>query len=226
MPVGQHYLVSRLMKGIYNSRPRTISLYPKWDVSTVLSTIKSWGPNDKLDLKLLTYKTCFLLAVVCAKRPSTLSMLSVDPTVFQLSDGIVRMLPVGIEKHSRPEFKQTPIVIRKFDDILLDPVGIMKIYLEKTKYNRVDNSLFLSPNPPYPKASPQMISKFVSSVISLSGQTGTGGSTRSVAASTAFNKGVSLDKIMEAGDWTRVSTFKTFYYKPQLPLSNAILNTS
>ena len=50
-------------------------------------------------------------------------------------------------------------------------------------------------------------------VIDLSGQTGTAGSSRSVASWNAMCRGVTLDKIMMAGDWARVSTFGKHYYK-------------
>ena len=82
VPVGQHTLVVRIMKGISKSRPRLDHLFPKWDISLVLSTIRQWGQNKKLDLKLLSLKAVFLMAVVSAKRPSTLVLLSANPNVL------------------------------------------------------------------------------------------------------------------------------------------------
>ena len=54
--VGKHPLVTRLMRGIYNSRPPVKTLVPTWSVTTVLKMLKLWSPNDKLDLKHLTCK--------------------------------------------------------------------------------------------------------------------------------------------------------------------------
>ena len=57
------------------------------------------------------------------------------------------------------------------------------------------------------------IAGWMKNVIKQSGQHGTAGSTRSVSTSNALSRGVTLDKILKAGDWARVSTFKRFYYK-------------
>ena len=52
----------------------------------------------------------------------------------------------------------------------------------------------------------------------MSGQTGTGGSSRSAAPWRAIGHGVDLQSVIAAGDWARKSTFRQFYYKPG-PLS-------
>ena len=60
--VGKHPLVTRLMRGIYNSRPPVKTLVPTWSVTIVLRMLKLWSPNDKLDLKHLTTKQlCYSL---------------------------------------------------------------------------------------------------------------------------------------------------------------------
>ena len=51
-------------------------------------------------------------------------------------------------------------------------------------------------------------------MISLSGQEGSGGSTRSVSTSTAVGRGVTIDSIVKSGDWARSRTFRQYYYKP------------
>ena len=55
--VGQHPLITRLMKGIFNSRPVVPKLFPAWSVKTVLSTLAEWSPANSLSLKLLSLKT-------------------------------------------------------------------------------------------------------------------------------------------------------------------------
>lgn len=229
VPVGQHYMVSRLLKGIYNKKPRTLKLYPKWDVSVALETVKSWGPNNKLDLKLLTYKAVFLLALVCSKRPSSLALLSVHPTVFQATPELLRLYPVGIEKHSRPNYVQQPIHVHRYtEDSLLDPISCIMDYTDRVQSIRASNSLFVTVTSPHKGASSSSISRWISSVISLSGQTGSGGSTRSVSTSTAFSRGVPLDAILQAGDWSRAATFQRFYLTPmQQPVfSNSVLSAN
>ena len=62
------------------------------------------------------------------------------------------------------------------------------------------------------------LANWIKSVIVMSGQTGTGGSSRSAASSRAIGRGTDLQCVMVAGDWARESTFRRFYYKPG-PLS-------
>ena len=57
------------------------------------------------------------------------------------------------------------------------------------------------------------ILRWLKTVISQSGQQGSGGTVRSVTTSTAIGIGVTMEKVLEAGDWSRASTFRNFYYK-------------
>ena len=60
--VGKHPILTRLMRGIYNSRPPVKTLVPTWSVMIVLRMLKLWSPKDKLDLSiLLTKQLCYLL---------------------------------------------------------------------------------------------------------------------------------------------------------------------
>ena len=90
----------------------------------------------------------------------------------------------------------------------------LKAYLERTSLLRgKEESLFITIRKPYTKASATTIARWVKAVIDQSGETGTGGSTRSTSTSTALSKQVTLEKIVKAGDWARVSTFKRHYYR-------------
>ena len=60
--VGQHPLVSRLMKGIFQEKPPRPKYTGIWDVSIVLSHLRSLSPVDKLSLKKLTLKLVVLIS--------------------------------------------------------------------------------------------------------------------------------------------------------------------
>ena len=62
------------------------------------------------------------------------------------------------------------------------------------------------------------LASWIKSVIIMSGQSGTGGSSRSVVSTRAIGRGADLQAVMATGDWARESTFRRFYYKPS-PLS-------
>ena len=103
-------------------------------------------------------------------------------------------------------------------DIRIDPVYHLKCYIERTSSIRKSDDLFITHNAPHGQATVITIARWIAQVISMWGQTGSGGSTRSVSTSYALAKGASLADILDAGNWTRETTFKKFYYQP-VPLS-------
>ena len=91
-PIGQHPLVSRLMRGIYNSRPPTPQYCSTWDVAAVLSWLKDQGDNQDLSMKELSGKLSLLMALISANRTSELHALdlrfrtySPDGVTFRLA---------------------------------------------------------------------------------------------------------------------------------------------
>jgi hypothetical protein len=72
-PVGQHPIIVRLLKGIFNKNPPLPRYTATWNVGTVLTYLmKTLHPVGKLSLKLLTLKLNALLASISAKRAQTL----------------------------------------------------------------------------------------------------------------------------------------------------------
>ena len=79
--------------------------------------------------------------------------------------------------------------------------------------------MFVLTQKPYTRATTTTISQWVRTVISQSGEVGSGGSVRGVITSTASDCGVTLENILQAGDWARTNTFRSFYYEAT-PLSH------
>ena len=75
--VGQHPLVMRLMKGVFNDRPPLPRYTSIWNVQTVLSHIASFGVNESLSLKQISWKTAMLLALTHPSRSADLSQLDI-----------------------------------------------------------------------------------------------------------------------------------------------------
>ena len=218
-PVGQHPLVTRMMKGVFNSRPPIVKICPAWSVNQVLDWLRQWGPASKMDLKSLTLKTVMLLSLATSKRCDSLTMLTIKPGYCEISESYIKFQPEGLEKHSRPGLVSTPIKIDSFKtDVRIDPVYYVKSYLNKTKLIRKSDNLFVTHNAPHKAATTATITRWIAQVIGLSGQKGSGGSVRSGSSSYALSKGASIGTVLEAGDWSRISTFKKHYYKP-VPLS-------
>ena len=92
VPIGQLPLVTRLLKGVHNSRPPQPRYSSTWDVDVVLSYLISMGDNSQLSLKQLSQKLAVLMALVQASRSSELHALDVRFRVYRL-DGVVFTLP-------------------------------------------------------------------------------------------------------------------------------------
>ena len=75
--VGQHPLVTRLMKGVYHSRPPLPRYTSTWNVDRVLFFLESLDPLGDLSLKDLTFKTVMLLALTRPSRSVDLAKLDI-----------------------------------------------------------------------------------------------------------------------------------------------------
>ena len=68
--VGQHPLVTRLLKGVFNSRPPALRYSSTWDVDMVLAYLKSLSQNEELTFATLSHKLAMLMALTNADRCS------------------------------------------------------------------------------------------------------------------------------------------------------------
>ena len=73
IPVGQHPLVCRFVKGAFERK-----YYAIWDVRQVLSFLKTLSPNSSLSLMELSLKLSMLLALVSILRKQTLLQLNIN----------------------------------------------------------------------------------------------------------------------------------------------------
>lgn len=73
IPLGRHYpnvtfgnhpLVSRFLKGVFELKPSLPRYNHIWDVGVVLKHLKTLKPVDSLDLKVLTLKLTMLLCLL------------------------------------------------------------------------------------------------------------------------------------------------------------------
>ena len=64
------------MRAIFNQKPPLPKYEFSWDVDKALNKMLSWGDNDKMDIKQLSWKLVMLLALASAGRASELGMLN------------------------------------------------------------------------------------------------------------------------------------------------------
>ena len=228
--VGQHPLIIRLLKAVFNERPPVKKLIPEWNLLLVLECLKEdpFEPLQRASLKFLTWKTCFLIAITTFRRCSDLQSLQLGEGFVNVQKKGVTFIRTGLSKQDRPNHVDKNIFIPALsENRRLDPKRALTYYLKKTEPFRHSKNgqdvcrLFLSYQKPNHPVTAQTISRWLvetvrfcydkknKSVGKLKGH-----STRSIGPSWAFFKGASLQQIMESADWSRETTFTKHYLKP------------
>jgi hypothetical protein len=67
--IGEHIMVTNFLKGCFNLNPPKRILIPSWDLNLVLSVLQEppFEPVAAAELKFLTFKTIFLVAITSAR---------------------------------------------------------------------------------------------------------------------------------------------------------------
>ena len=231
VPVGQHELVIRFMKGAFKIRPALPRYNVTWDVSSVLGYLKSLAPARTLSLLKLSQKLAMLLLLLSGQRGQVLPLL--DIRNMDLNDSRVKFSVGDLVKQSKPGHHMGQIVIMAFaPDRRLCIVTVLKAYLAKTADIRGDETrLLLTTIKPYKAAARDTISRWIKQVMSDAGiDVGQFAphSTRSAATSCAKRVQVPLDSILRTAGWKKQCVFRKYYDKPvsdESKFSTAILKT-
>ncbi len=213
---GEHYLVKKLLKGVFALKPSLPRYSSIWDVDVVLNYLLKLSPASKLGLKVLTLKTVMLIALLTGQRCQTIHALDTD--TMDLSSSKCVFYVNTVLKQTRPGHHLEPIVLTAYaPDRRWCIVTYLKQYLEKTKEIRGSHSkLFISFNKPHNPVSKDTISRWIKHVLDLSGidtSVFQAHSVRAAATSKARCKGLPLDVIMKAAGWSQTSTFSRYYKK-------------
>ena len=154
--------LNRLLASFHRDRPRSSRSIPSWDLSLVLLALtrQPFEPLRTTDLKLLTFKTVFLLALASGKRRAEIHAW-LESSVFFKADGSKVTLapsPAFLAKNQLasegPDSIQ-PVVIPALapgldldliEDRSLCPVRALRIYLDRTKGLRKDKTYCLYPS--------------------------------------------------------------------------------
>ena len=167
--VGQHPLVVRLMKGVFNDRPPLPRYTSTWNVQTVLNHIASFGANGSLSLKQLSWKTTMLLALTRPSRSADLSQLHIRGKHYK-PDGVV-FVPASLAKQSRQGKPVTTFFFPSFPpDPGICPVTTLKAYEERTAPMRgTETRLFLALIKPYRAITSSTIARWLKSLLDSAG---------------------------------------------------------
>ena len=112
--VGQHPLVTRLIKGAFHQRPPQPRYAETWDVAKVTAHINSMGENVTLSINDLTLKTVALLALTRPSRSADLAKLS--RVHCKYSPEGVTFAPIALAKQSRQGKPLTDFFFARFPE--------------------------------------------------------------------------------------------------------------
>jgi integrase len=212
--VSTHPFINRFMKGVFNSRKPTPKYSETWDVNIVLGFIKKWYPLNTLSLKDLTYKLVILLALTTGQRCQTLVSLNtqtmtktVKHYVFHLNDHV---------KQNRPGYVFSTVFVRRYHQQEVCVYRTLEHYLDRTAAIRRSNKLFVSVVKPHDKISTNTLSRWIKTLLTLSGIDTTkfkAHSTRAACASKASNS-LPIDVILNHVGWASDCVFRKYYDKP------------
>lgn len=220
--VGQHPEVIKLLKGVFNVRPPTRHLTPLWDLKRVLNKLKGppFEPLDQVSLKWRTRKTALLVALATAARSSDIAKLGyTDPHLrYERNPTGIRLIPRNLRKQDRQSHCFKDLFIAAFtEDRKLDPVRAVQVYLKSVRARRGNlKSLFVTFGAgQVTSPTSQTIAHWVVDAIEEGlGPSGINAhTTRSISTTVALLKGVGLENILKAADWSGSSTFANHYLK-------------
>ncbi|KZS01497.1 Uncharacterized protein APZ42_001827 [Daphnia magna] len=213
-PVGEHPLVTRLLKGCYNINPPRPKYNIMWDPDQVLNYFVSLGENRILSLAQLARKMVTLVALATLMRVSEIASIGYESVVFSESSAKFSIIAPRKAQHSEP---LQSFSISMCPNKMLCPVLVVQDYVERTqKFRSATNSerLVIAVIAPHKPVTPNSVSRWIKTSLRCAGvDTDTFGAhyTRSAAASKATAGGLSVDAILRAGNWSRESTFNRFY---------------
>lgn len=216
VPFGQHHVVIRFMKGVFNLHPPRDRYSASWNVSDVLTWLRSLSPVRVISLKQSTLKLTMLLALVSAQKCQTLHLLDLanlskgKSFVFSFTEPL---------KHSKPGRPDPYLSLEPYPpDRRLCVITVLKEYIERTRTLRgVETKLFLSYIRPHHRAAKSTISRWVRVALTLAGVDSSAygaHSTRMASTSRAMARNVPVTQIMAVAGWSNTGTFAKFCHRP------------
>ncbi|XP_041417032.1 uncharacterized protein LOC121393209 [Xenopus laevis] len=219
---------------------------PPWDLNLVLGALQQapFEPMDTVDIKYVSWKVAFLLAICSGRRVSDLTALSYKQPwlIFHQDKAVLRTVPSYLPKVTSafhinqeivlPSFCPKPSSPAERQLHKLDPVRALKFYLKRSSLFRKADALlvlFGSTKMGQP-ASRATLARWIVSTISESyTRVGQGipsnlkaHSTRKISASWALQNSASPDMLCKAATWSSLHTFSKFYKLDVLASSEGV----
>ncbi len=251
--IGRDPMVVSFLKGARRLHPPRPPSVPPWDLEVVLRALSQppFEPLSSVGLKELSLKTALLLALASAKRIGDLLAFSVDSDCIRFGPGdcSVTLRPrMGYV----PKSLSTPFKIQTVSLSALSsesaasseadaqtsvcPVRALRIYIDRSASFRQSNQLFVC----YGgcargrAVSKQRLSHWIVDAITAAYTNQglecplhiRGHSTRAMASSWAWSRGMSIQDICVAAGWSSENTFARFYRLDVQSFASQVLSVS
>ncbi|XP_078503505.1 uncharacterized protein LOC144762235 [Lissotriton helveticus] len=222
-PIGEHHLITKLLRGVRMAKPPCPKYVALWDVSVVLRFLEAWPPNASLSRKQLSAKLTMLLCLVSCKRISDVRALDLAGRSFSpegVTFTVSRRTKTNLSTVTYPVFPQNP---------QLCVVRCIKDYEVSTAPFRQDLSgqLLIALQKPFKPVAPATLARWVRWLMSEAGIDVSifgAHSARGAMASKAFHVGVSLQDIVKTADWSSDTVFKTYYFTPIVDIASVVVD--
>ena len=214
---GEHPLVCRYMKGVFELKPALPRYKEIWDVKVVLDYLKTFEDLRSISLRDLTLKLTMLLCLTTGQRGQTVHTMKVN-CIQELPDRYRITIDEKL-KQTKPGRHLKPLELRAFhEDQTICVFRHLREYLQRTRHHRTQYSqLLLSYIKPFKPVSKATVSRWVKQVLRASGidtEKYSAHSSRAASTSHCKAKGLSMQNIMTAAGWSNSETFARFYEKP------------
>jgi hypothetical protein len=228
------------LRNLSREEPNVKLKFPKWDVCVVLRALRRtpFEPLETVDLKFLTFKTVFLIALATAARVSELAALSAEQGFVKIKEdkSEMRLRPFDgfLAKNQRAEEPPRELVIRSLrhyappDDPerLLCPVRALSTYLKRTnKHRGARKRLFLALKENcVAEIGANTISRWIREAIKLAYQLQapleleslfcvTAHEVRAISTSLVAWRNASIIEVLRSACWKNHNTFTDFYLR-------------
>ena len=213
--VGNHILVRKFLRGVFNRRPALPRTDITWDADIVLNFLKSWSPASTLSLLQLTVKVVLLCLLVSGQRGQTVWQMDLRNMTWTKNE--VRCRFGDPLKTSTPRTHQCEVTFGAFpSNKALCVVRYMQQYVKRTQTLRgKETKFFISVKAPHKAVGRDTIRRWTKLGLQKAGidmSVFTPHSTRAASTSKAVRK-VPLKTILQTVGWRRPSTFAVFYHK-------------
>ena len=231
--LGRIPMVSQFLRGARRLRPPRVLRAPPWDLALVLGAlvVPPYEPLGQADLKALSRKTLFLLALSSARRVGELHALSVGDECmrWKAADSGVFLwpnpffLPKVLSEAALNQVVELDAFGRSGSpDALLCPVRALRAYVDRTRtLRRGTSQLFVcfgQGRLGLAVSKQRLAHWLVDTIAEAYGARNfpvpaglVGHSTRCVATSWAALRGVSISDICAAATWSSPCTFARYY---------------